>query len=340
MSVADSSQQRAIGGAKRAPNVAPELTVVIPCHDEEANLEPLFEQLTTQIASTGLSYEIVLVDDGSRDGTVQVVRRLMQRSQQVTLLRLVRNFGHQSALLAGLAHAKGSAVICMDADLQHPPRLIPDMVKRWRDGALVVQMIRSEDGHENLFKSLFSAGFYWAINRLSKTYIRPNASDFILMDQEVVRTLLSCIGSRPFLRGLIAWLGYPTATIEYVPEPRFAARPSYTLRNSLRLATAALISNSHVPLRLGIHLGFLFSAMAALYVVVVLYAYLVGAVLPGWTSVIGVVLIMGGVQLFIMGLTAQYIGAIFDLTRRLPNYIVMKHENQQDDRIEQQSTTE
>ena len=299
----------------------PTLTIVVPCHNEELNIPTLYDALKNQIASCATSYEIIFVDDGSTDRTVQVVRELMRRDPGVRLLRLVRNFGHQSALLAGLAQSRGRAVLCMDADLQHPPRLIPKILEAWRSGTPVVQMARLEYGHSNRVKKLLSGAFYTIINRLSDVYIQPNASDFFLVDREVVRMMLSCAGSRPFIRGLLSWLAYPTTIIDYVPDARFAGKPSYTLRRSLKLGLSALISNSRFPLHIGVQLGLIVSVMAILYVLLAIYSYLLGSAVPGWTSIIGVVLVLGAVQLLVIGVMAQYVGAIFDLTRKLPNYV-------------------
>ena len=209
----------------------------------------------------------------------------------------------------------------MDADLQHPPRLIPKILEAWRSGTPVVQMARLEYGHSNRVKKLLSSAFYTIINRLSDVYIQPNASDFFLVDREVVRMMLSCAGSRPFIRGLLSWLAYPTTIVDYVPDARFAGKPSYTLRRSLKLGLSALISNSRFPLHVGVQLGLIISVMAILYVLLAIYSYLLGSAVPGWTSIIGVVLVLGAVQLLVIGVMAQYVGAIFDLTRKLPNYV-------------------
>ena len=306
---------------KASAQLDPALTVVIPCHNEELNIPTLYDALKTQIASCVVTYEIIFVDDGSTDRTVQVVRELMPRDPGVRLLRLVRNFGHQAALLAGLAQSRGRAVLCMDADMQHPPRLIPQMIDAWRHRTPVVQMVRLEQGHSNPLKKLLSTAFYRIINRLSDVRIQPNASDFFLVDREVVRMMLASAGSRPFIRGLISWFAYPTTIIEYVPDDRFAGKPSYTLRRSLKLGLSALISNSRIPLHIGVHLGLIVSLLAILYVLLAIYSYLFGSPVPGWTSIIGVVLVLGAVQLLVIGVMAQYVGAIFDLTRNLPNYV-------------------
>lgn len=318
------SQHSAMAPAGRRET---ELSVVVPCHNEELNINALHGELTKYIAQCVENYELIFVDDGSTDRTAQVLRDLQTRDPKVRLLRLVRNFGHQSALLAGLTAAKGRCVICMDADLQHPPRLIPQMLEAWRTQAPVVQMVRLEHGHSSWQKKLFSGAFYRIINRLSDVPIQPNASDFCLLDRKVVEMILNCAGSRPFIRGLISWLAYPTTTIEYIPDSRFAGEPNYTLRRSLKLAISALISNSCSPLHLGVQLGLIVSVIAVLYAVLAFYAYLSGIAVPGWTSIIGVVLVLGAVQLLIIGVMAQYIGAIFDLTRKLPNYVVIEEQN-------------
>lgn len=300
-------------------------SVVVPAHNEEKNVGVLFEEIKSCIDAMPEKYdwELIFVDDGSRDDTVGAVKALIAISRKVRLVQLSRNFGHQAALMAGLTAARGDAVISMDCDLQHPPRYVPEMIRLWREGALVVEMERKRTEGISFAKHMFSVGFYKFINKLSTVPIREGVSDFRLLDRVAVDALVKINDPKPFIRGLIAWLGFKPKTIHYVAEERRHGVPSYNFKKSLRLAHQALMSLSHEPLRFSIYASALLFALCIVYLVYVVAVTMRGGVIPGWPSVIISVLVLGAIQMMSLGVLGEYVAQIFERTRNLPPYVAL-----------------
>lgn len=306
-----------------APAAAPTLTVVVPCLDEVEVLPSLIQQLTEALAPLDLAYEVLVVDDGSTDGTRELLATLADADARVRGLSLARNFGHQAALRAGLDHARGDAVLTMDADLQHPPALIPQMVEAWRDGHRAVLAVRSTSRHAGWLKGLLSRAFYRAFNSISDITLVPGAADFRLLDRSVVQALRRCGDHRPFYRGLVPWAVPDPKRIEFEAPARGAGRAKYTLRKSMLLAADGIFSFSLFPLRL----MFLVSAaiLAALFVYALWIAW-VGLVLqvsvPGWASVIGLLLVFFAYVSIFMAVIGEYVGRIYLQALARPPYLL------------------
>lgn len=309
------------------------ITIVLPAYNEQANILPAYNALRAVLRDIA-PIEIIFVDDGSSDGTAKAVRQLRDMGAPVRLVRFGRNFGQQAALFAGLERAAGGAVITMDCDLQHPPEVLPRMIEEWRRGGKVVQMVRVESTGVNLFKKLTSKLFYEFINLISETPVLASAADFQLLDRDVVNAVLQFRDRNPFLRGLVAWLGYPSVRLEYIAAARHAGATSYTFRKMVRLSIQAITGLSSKPLRMSLYLGLCTAAASMLYVGFALYQYIAGAAIPGWTSVIFVVTFLGAVQLLSVGILGEYVARIYEQSRGIPRSIVIES----DDRIPEQGS--
>ena len=300
----------------------PLISVVIPAYNEEGNVVPIFEGVRQSLA--GLSYEIIFVDDGSSDGTAEQVRNLRANHSSVRLVRFGRNFGQQAALLAGLEAARGQGVITLDCDLQHPPELLPDMIRAWRGGAKVVQMVRTQTEDSGFLKMLASRLFYWFINVISETPVVSGAADYQLLDGVVVDAILKFKDRFPFVRGLVGWLGFAAVKIDYVAPKRQAGATGYTPRKMLRLSLQAVMGLSSKPLRLSFYFGLLTAAFCVLYVAFALVALAEGKTVQGWTSVIVMVTFLGAVQLVSIGIVGEYLARVYDQSRGIPRYVIVE----------------
>jgi dolichol-phosphate mannosyltransferase len=300
----------------------PELSVVAPMYNERTNVAPFVAAVTAVLEPAGVAYEIVLVDDGSRDGTWEEIREAAERSSTVRGVSLSRNFGHQGALLAGLNHARGRAVVTMDGDLQHPPASVLELLAAWRDGYKVVNTRRADSDDTGFFKRLTSRAFYWLFSRLTGVAIDAGSSDFRLLDREAVRALTRLGDADLFIRGLVSWLGFQTKTIPYQAARRHSGVPKFTLKKMIRLSTGAMISFSAFPLRLGIGIGFVTSAFAFVELCYILYAYLNGRAVPGWASVMTVMSFMFGVLFVLLGVIGTYIAKVYEILKRRPRFVV------------------
>lgn len=305
------------------PGAPVTLSVVIPVYNEDANVAPLLARLRPVVAGLGVPYEILFVDDGSRDGTAAEVWRIAATDGCIRCVRLSRNFGHQAALMAGLAHARGEAVITMDGDLQHPPELIPQLLAYWRAGADVVQAVRREPADANVLKRAGSRGFYRVLSAVSRLRVTPGATDFRLMSREAVTAFLACGERVRFNRGLVQWIGFTCREVIYDAQPRHAGRSKYSFRAMFRLAADAIFSFSWWPLRLAGLAGACVSAVAAAYLVFVLWARLfTDRTVPGWSSILATVLILGGVNLIVLWILGEYVGRLYEEVKGRPIYIV------------------
>lgn len=301
------------------------LCVVAPCYNEAEVLGLFYETLKPVLDSLpDLAHRILFVDDGSEDGTLRKLNELADRDACVRVYSLSRNFGHQAALTAGLDAAEGDAVLLLDADLQHPPALIPQMVKLWREGHDVVSALRRGTTDSDLFKRVTSAWFYWLVNKLSDTRIVPGAADFCLLSRQAHAALQQCPERHRFLRGMVSWIGFPRAFVPFDAPPRPAGRSKYSNFKMLGLALNAVFSFSVAPIRLATHLGLAAVSLSLLYLVGILFCFLFDRPLlvQGWTSIIFVVAFLGGVQLAFIGVLGEYTGRIFEEVKRRPLYLL------------------
>lgn len=304
-------------------NALPTISVVAPILDEEDVLPELHRRLVAVLDEIGEPFEIVLVDDGSIDGSRALLEQIVNRDARVRAILLSRNFGHQAAITAGLEHARGRAVVLIDGDLQDPPEVIPDLVARWREGFAVVYGVRTERQGETLFKRATARIFYEAIRRLSGTAIPIGAGDFRLLDRVAVDALLGLRERHRFVRGLVTWIGYRQAAVGYVRAARHEGTSKYSFAKMLRLALDAVFSFSTTPLQIATWLG-VFAVMISLALTLWLF-YLklwVKDVTPGMTGIVAVTTLLGGVQLLSLGIVGSYVGRVFEEVKRRPLFLV------------------
>lgn len=313
-------------GASRAQSAA--IRVVVPVYNEEASLPAFFERLTAALEGTDLDWGVLFVDDGSKDRSPELMAEWTQgdRRDRVELLRLARNFGKESAVAAGLQHASADAVVMIDADLQDPPELIPDMVERWKAGADIVTAIRADRSAEPWSVRTSSRVFHDLFRRMTHLDLPPRTGEFRLLDRRVVEALNSMPERYRYTPGLIAWVGFDETHVPFAREPRHAAESRYPLRKRVRLAVDALTGFSHVPLQLATVVGFSVAllSMAAIPVILVLRLVLgpTGPGLGGQTAGIIVTLFLGGLNLTALGVLGAYVARIYEETKRRPLYVL------------------
>ena len=299
----------------------PLISIVAPAHNEEETLPAFVEKVSLELADT--DHEIVIVDDGSTDRTWATIRHLKEQYPTVRALRFTRNFGHQSAILAGLAEARGRAVIMMDSDGQHPESLIPELMKCWSEGYDVVQAVRTKTDAEGFLKKVSSNLFYRILVKLSGVAVPHGSADFRLLSRTVVDAVLQSAGSQLFLRGLIPWMGFPTVYVPFEAARRLAGRSSYTWKRMIRLSVDGLMTFSIIPLRIAIALGISISALSFLYLVYIVVIWATASdVVHGWASMTGLLSLLGGIQLFTVGVVGEYLGRLYISNLNRPHFIV------------------
>jgi polyisoprenyl-phosphate glycosyltransferase len=306
---------------------ATQLSVLIPVHNEEQNIEPLLARLLPALGSVQGACEVIFVNDGSTDATAERLDAACRRDPRVRALHLSRNFGHQPAISAAMDYAAGEAAVIMDGDLQDPPEVLPTLIAKWREGYQVVHAVREERQGETFFKRMTAYFFYRILKSVTQVPIAVDSGDFRLLDRSVVLALRGFPEKSRFLRGLVSWVGYRQATVSYVREARAAGSTKFSLSRMVRFATDAITSFSILPLRLATTLGALFSFGAFLYALTVLYAHFFsGRTVSGWTSQMIVTLFFGGVQLLFLGVLGEYVGRIFEEVKRRPLYLISRRE--------------
>ena len=296
------------------------LSVVAPMYEEEATVDPFTERVAT--ALQGINYELILVNDGSKDGTRDAMAAAATRDPRVKVVSLARNFGHQPALTAGLEHARGDVVVMLDGDLQDPPEVIPEMVERWKEGVDVVYAVREQRLGETLFKRVTARGFYTVFRRLTGLDLAVESGDFRLMDRRALDALLAMPERNRFLRGMTVWIGFTQTAVPFVRQERHAGVTKYPLRKMLRFSFDAITSFSSRPLQWAMVLGFFFSAIAFLAIPLTVIARYADIFSKGVPTTIIIVLLLGGIQLITVGIIGEYVGRIYDEVKHRPLYVV------------------
>ena len=298
------------------------ISVVIPIYNEAQNIVELYNRLAAVLDRA----EIIFVDDGSRDNSIELLKTLQAEDPRVMLVSLYRNFGHQIAITAGLDHARGDIVITMDGDLQHPPEIIPLMIDKWRQGFPVVNGARRKRGGEGFIKKNSAALFYSLFRKIADYEVvsKDDIGDFRLLDRKVVDHLSRIREKRRYIRGLVSWMGFPHISVYYDQSPRFAGKSKYSFGKSLLLSMDAITTFSYVPLRIATGIGILFSLVSFILGFHTLYLKLFtdDIQVPGWTVMFVELTFLGGVQLIVMGVLGEYLGRVFEEVRNRPLYYV------------------
>jgi len=300
----------------------PTVSVVVPAFNEEPVIDVTFERLNTVMLRLGLPYELIFVNDGSRDQTLDKLLDLARQHPQMKVINFSRNFGHQIAVTAGIEHAKGAVVVLIDADLQDPPELIEQFIERWKEGYDVVYAVRTRREGETLFKRWSAALFYRFVHGMTVGDIPLNTGDVRLMNRNVVDSLKSIREKHRFIRGLVSWVGFRQIGISYEREERYAGESKYPLKKMLKFATDGIVSFSFKPLQIATKLGLLAATIGFIGILATIYEhFFTMETIVGWSSIMIVVLFLGGVQLLMLGILGEYIGRIYDEVRDRPLYI-------------------
>ncbi|HSR00203.1 MAG TPA: glycosyltransferase family 2 protein [Sphingomicrobium sp.] len=304
----------------------PALSIVVPCFNEQACLPALHERLSAAARAAVLEdYEIVLVNDGSRDGSWSLMRQIAADDRHVVAVNLSRNHGHQLALTAGLDLCRGATILIIDADLQDPPELLPEMMQAMRsEGADVVYGVRRSRSGETAFKRATAHGFYRLLSRATEVDIPLDTGDFRLMSRRALDALLAMPEQARFIRGMVAWLGFRQVPFVYDRQERFAGETKYPLKKMMRFALDALTGFSSAPLKLASHAGLALSIGSVILILYIAYAWSAGKNIQGWTSLMLVVVVLGAVQMFVLALMGEYIGRLYNEAKRRPLYIVQE----------------
>ena len=306
------------------------ISVVIPMYYEEAVAQECYERITKVLKNIqNYEHEIIFVNDGSKDRTLSILEEISDKDSNVKVLSFSRNFGHQAAVTAGIKHVTGDAIVIIDADLQDPPELIPEMVKLWEQGNEVIYGKRKTRKGESKFKLLTAKMFYKTLNALSDVEIPKDTGDFRLVDRKVVDVVNSMPEHNKFLRGLFSWVGFKQVAYEYERKERFAGKTKYPLKKMLKLAADGIISFSTKPLKIvgGLGIISIVVSLAILIYSLVSYIFELNNLVPGWTSIMVAITLFSGVQLLSIWIISEYIARIYDETKRRPEYIIDKKIN-------------
>jgi polyisoprenyl-phosphate glycosyltransferase len=305
------------------------VSIVTPMLNEEGTVEAFVERVTKALGT--VPWELVIVDDGSTDRTREILAELAGADERIKVIELSRNFGHQTAITAGLDHARGDAVVMIDADLQDPPELIPEMLDRWREGIEVVYAARTERNGETRFKVATAKWFYRLLSSISPVPMTRDSGDFRLLDRRALDALLGMRERNRYLRGMTVWIGFTQTAVPYKRDPRYAGETKFSPLRMLRFSLDAIASFSHVPLQIATLVGFAVAAFAFLMIPVAIIFRIFGQFVPGVTTTIIAVLLLGGIQLMAIGVIGEYVGRIYDEVKRRPLYLVSRRRNLPDD---------
>ena len=301
------------------------ISIVIPVFNEEPVIERTYERLSAVMEDMPYQYELLFVDDGSSDESLSILDGIADGDERVHLISFSRNFGHQAAVMAGIEYAGGDAVVLIDADLQDPPEVIPQMVEKWREGFDVVYGKRTKRKGEGVFKKITAYFFYRFLRSMTETDIPKDTGDFRLMDKRVCEWMRLLREKRPFVRGLVRWVGFRQTSVEYVRDERAAGETKYPLKKMLGLATDGIFSFSYKPLKLAGYVGFALSLISFVYILVVLYQRLFTQQFqPGWASLMAIILFFNGIILIMLGILGEYMGRIYEEVKDRPLYIVAR----------------
>jgi len=301
----------------------PTFTIIAPVYNEAESLPVLYQRVKEVMEPTGEPWELMLIDDGSKDGSTDMIRRLAKQDERVRPIIFARNFGHQIAVTAGLDYSRGQAVVIIDSDLQDPPEVILDLIAKWREGFEVVYAVRAEREGETWFKTFTASLFYRLIYQITDVKIPLDTGDFRLMDRKVVNVMNSMREKHRFLRGMSAWVGFKQTGVPYKRAARFAGSTKYPFRKMFSLALNAITGFSHFPLQVATYLGFIAALISIIAIPIVVIGRLAGnGAFFGQATTLIAVLFLGGVQLICVGILGEYIGRIYDEVKGRPLYIV------------------
>lgn len=308
------------------------ISVIVPMYNEEEVIETTFARLKEVMDSNDDRYELIFVNDGSKDRSADIIRELSNVHKEVVLIDFSRNFGHQIAITAGMDYARGDAIIIIDADLQDPPEIMLQMIAKWREGYEVVYGKRIKRKGETLFKKATAMMFYRTLSALTSVDIPNDTGDFRLIDRKVCDVLKGLKEKNRFVRGLISWIGFKQTSVEFVREERFAGVTKYPLKRMMKFALDAITSFSYKPLRIASYIGFTISFVSFIYLLIVLYQRLfTESTTAGWASIVAINLLFNGIILILLGVIGEYIGRIYDETKNRPLYIVRETVGQQEE---------
>lgn len=304
--------------------ISPILSVIVPLYNEELVIDEMYARLTRVLVGEDLVYEIILINDGSQDRTMQLAKKICRQDKRVKLISFSRNFGHQIAITAGIDRAAGHAVVIIDADLQDPPEVILEMLEWWREGFHVVYGVRKKRKGEGVFKLFTAALFYRILKRMTAVDIPVDTGDFRLMDRKAVDQLKKMRERTRFVRGMVSWVGFKQCEVNYVREERFAGETKYPFKKMLKFAIDGMLSFSQIPLKFSSAFGFLCSAVSFFFII---YGFIIKVIfpsqaIPGWASTFVAALFLGGVQLICLGILGEYLGRIYEEIKQRPIYIV------------------
>jgi dolichol-phosphate mannosyltransferase len=305
------------------------LSVVVPLYNEELVIDAMYARLTQALKACVDSYEIILVNDGSRDKTLEMAFAICQRDKAVKLVNLSRNFGHQLAITAGMDRCSGQCVVIIDADLQDPPEVIAQMLEKWREGCHVVYGVRAKRKGESWFKKITAKVFYRLLRRMTAVQIPVDTGDFRLMDRRVLSEFLGMREQARFVRGMVSWIGFKQGEVLFERQERFAGETKYPFKKMLKFAIDGVLSFSHVPLKVASAFGFLSAAVSFIFMVYgfIQKSFYPETVVPGWASTFSAILFIGGVQLICMGILGEYVGRIYEEVKKRPLYVVQDEIN-------------
>ena len=296
------------------------ISIVTPVYNEEGNVVFFHEEITKVMKTTGMDYELIYVNDGSKDRTDELIRELAEKDSHVRAITFARNFGHQTAITCGMDFARGDAVITMDGDMQHPLELIPLLLEKWKDGYDIVQTIRTSTEDSGFIKKITSAGYYKVINSISKTPVTPGGSDFRLMNRKSLDVFLRFREHARFIRGIVGGLGFKQTTIKFEAPARHAGVSKFSMNKMLHFAMDGILTNSTTPLRAAFYAGAVSGFIGILLILHVLYSYLVGNTVPGWATMTILIAFFGSANLVGLGIIGEYIGRIYEETKDRPLY--------------------
>jgi dolichol-phosphate mannosyltransferase len=298
-------------------------SVIIPAFNEQEVIEESYKRLTAVMMDLGEKYELIFVDDGSKDKTPFILAEICAKDSNARCICFSRNFGHMPAITAGMDYARGEAIMIIDADLQDPPELFPKMIEKWREGFEVVYGKRTERQGESSFKKLTARLYYRFLRKMTEVELPVDTGEFRLIDRKVCNAMKRIREKNRYIRGLVSWVGFKQTAVEYVREKRFAGITKYPLTKMIKFAMDGIAAFSYKPLKLATHLGLYISGLSFVYLIVVLYQkFFTNSTITGWTSMIGIITFTQGIVLMVLGLMGEYIGRIFEELKDRPIYIV------------------